>query len=558
MKKKKQIPFLWDYLMVGILPMLIVGVLLAAVSVSSLKENMREDMFTELKVAAEQVNQYFMYDVINNGTVDYEEYSDHDYIESLQANGIELTIFEGDTRFLTSLKNANGSYNEGTQASSSVYAEVKSGKDYSDDNVTINGAVYYVYYEPIYDGNGNFWGMAFAGKLASKVDSAIQGVVRKIIMLSVVAIVVLCALITLLAKKLQKTLKTLTDGLGTLKTGDVSVSFDENSFVTEFSAIGAAGNALANQLRSVVGEVVGAKDELVSSVTSVSDKTNSNADSIAQINNAVAEVADTSQAVAQNAQNMAEKAIELGNNIDRLSENVSTLQNASEEINRTNKEAAQYMDTVMKSSEESVNATNNISAKITETNEAVTQISACVQLIEELSSQTNLLSLNASIEAARAGEAGKGFAVVAEEIRKLADSSAQSAGEIKNIVTHVTGISEETVKEAERVSEIIASEQKFISDTQEKFSVLSAAVDESIEEISAINKMAKDLDGIKEELTNATNDLGAISEELGASAEEVAASCQTVASACEETQEETVKMGKMTENLAEAISFFKL
>ena len=70
--------------------------------------------------------------------------------------------------------------------------------------------------------------------------------------------------------------------------------------------------------------------------------------------------------------------------------------------------------------------------------------------------------------------------------------------------------------------------------------------------------MADTLDKIKEEMANATTDLGAISEELGASAEEVAASCQTVTDACTDTQQSTAEMRNINDDMSEAISFFKL
>ena len=216
------------------------------------------------------------------------------------------------------------------------------------------------------------------------------------------------------------------------------------------------------------------------------------------------------------------------------------------------------MQSVSASANESVAAMQSISDKIVETNTAISGISSAVQAIESIAAQTNLLSLNASIEAARAGEAGRGFAVVADEIRTLADSSAESGKEIKQIIEDVIALSNSTVEISNRVYEVVCKEQTDIETTQDKFNVLSNSVEQSISDIEQIRQMATQLDGIKSDLTSATNDLGAMSQELGASSEEVAASCQTVTTACTDTQSLTEAMSVINENMRAAIEFFKL
>ena len=372
-------------------------------------------------------------------------------------------------------------------------------------------------------------------------------------------LVVFFALIALIvARAIATPLQKIAKQTTTLSTGDTNIDTDIKSIITETIQIIEALTTLKGALKDSLGAVKESAESLTGAVADVDEKTALNVDSVSQINEAINEVAETSQSVAENAQLIADRAVTLGDNIDSLTENVTALKDASEEIAQANKEATGYMHTVMESSNESVDAVQTISEKINATNEAVKNITECVQMIEDISSQTNLLSLNASIEAARAGEAGRGFAVVAEEIRKLADSSGESAKEIKTIVESVTLLSEETVEVASRVAEIISNEQKYINDTQAKFGVLSSSVDGSIEEIGKIKKMTEALGRIKNELTSATSDLGAISEELGASAEEVSASCHTVADACTDTQARTEEMRAINDHLVSAVEFFKL
>ncbi len=390
---------------------------------------------------------------------------------------------------------------------------------------------------------------------------ALAGVIRMSnlsMLLLAASLIVWLVLVIIVANLIARPLKKISLATKILSEGNLNEEINVTSHVTETAEIINSAKILRESLRTAVGNVVENEEYLAKAVAVVNEKTAQNTDSINQISSAVGEVASTSQSVAEAAQDMAEKAMRLGENIDLISDNINNLKKSSEEINNINREASEYMNNVMQSSSESVAAVEKISEKINETNEAVYRIQDCVQMIEDISAQTNLLSLNASIEAARAGEAGKGFAVVAGEIRKLADESAQSAGEIRAIVDLVTGISGETVAEATRVANIIEGEKVYINEAQSKFTVLSKSVDISVAEIEKIDKMSRDLEDIKVKLTNATGDLGAISEELGASSEEVSASCVTVAEACAYTKTKTDEMQGIKENLEEAISVFKL
>lgn len=437
-----------------------------------------------------------------------------------------------------------------------LVAELEAGKTPTPACITYNykGKTKYAAY---YIGADN----AYIAVLTADEDDIMSGVNNTrwwTVAICLISVVLFTVLAIIVANIISKPLKKVASAITELGTGDVTVDCDAHSIIDETIRIIDSFKSLRTSLNSSMRSVKDSANVLNEAIVNVDEMTSNNVESISQINTAIGEVASTSQSVAENAQIMAEKAVELGCDVENLNDNVAKLYEESQTIREANSEATDCMKSVYSGANESVEAMKNISDKIAETNSAIGNIESAVQAIESIAAQTNLLSLNASIEAARAGEAGRGFAVVADEIRSLADSSAESAKEIKQIIENVIVMSNGTVEISNRVYEVISKEREDIEQAQEKFNVLSDSVAASITEIDLIKDITAELDKIKADLTNSTTELGAISEELGASAEEVAASCQTVTSACTDTLDSTVKMRDVNQDMGVAIDYFKL
>ncbi|MCR4960992.1 MAG: methyl-accepting chemotaxis protein [Lachnospiraceae bacterium] len=554
--KKKGLSFKALCVMIGTLPLVVVVLITTLISVRSLTSNMKEDVFTELKIASQGLREYFIYDVIANGSVDYDEYADHAYVEMLQGEGVEMTLFVDDTRFITSLKNADGSYNEGSKASDAVYAAVKSGQEYRSDSVVINGKNYYVCYLPMYDGNGNFWGMAFSGKTSEYVEQQIGKATAQLIVVGVLSFVIAFVVIFFIALKIAKALEVVSKSLDTLASGDLNADFTISSSIKEFEDLKDSGSNLQNKLSEIIGDAKNTAHRLNETATTVDGLSRNSAESTDQISRAVGELATTAQSMAETVQDANAEVINMGDIIDVITGSVETMVSLSKETSEGNAKAVEAMDILQAASDKSSESIDAIRSQIEETNDAIDHVKTATETISSISTETNLLALNASIEAARAGEAGRGFAVVAESIKKLAEESSKSADEIEEIIESITTLSQKTVAMAGEVGVLVEQQKEALADAYKQMEMTKANGVKMSEGVDTVGEQAESLAKIKEGVLNNISDLSAISEENAASSQEVSASVESIAAAVNGTKDEAENVKELSDQLTDQMSFF--
>ena len=186
------------------------------------------------------------------------------------------------------------------------------------------------------------------------------------------------------------------------------------------------------------------------------------------------------------------------------------------------------------------------------------KINEMTQEILSITSQTNLLSLNASIEAARAGEAGRGFAVVADEIRGLADSSAEAANNIQHISALVTEAVEKLAKNAEEMLQFV--DEKVMKDYDDFVEIVEQYKQDadSVDEI--LSGVAANTAGIHEtmeDMNTGINDISTAVEENAKGITNVADSAVTLVEAMSQIQKETERNQQISEKLNGEVSRFK-
>ena len=554
---KKKIKFSSMVLLIGLIPTIVATVLCVVIAGVQIRKNMEEAYIQKLQAAATSLTKNYEKQLRAKGEIEYEE--SHDFVDSLKDQDIDLTVFEGDTRFMTSLRKADGQRNEGSQAGADVYAQVKTGQDFSSHNTVINDQKYFVYYVPLYsdEAKTQFYGMGFAGSPAADVENSVNHIIFLLILAGVIVCIIASVAIVLISKKVSAPLAVIVEAAQSIAGGNITDTFEVSSGVDEFDKVVKAIDELHDNLGRAVSGIKDMAQVLEDKTGHVSSLAETSSVGTDQISQAINELAIGAQQMAESVQDVNTMVIEMGNSLGDIEENVEMLSEGSESIKAANNEASDYMIQVAKASDSSVVATREISEQIEETNAAISNIGHAVQLILSIASQTQLLALNASIEAARAGEAGRGFAVVAEEISALAQQSSDGANEIRQIADRMTKMSGETVKKAEGIALIINEEKEAIDATQSKVEVLSAEVEKAMEEIAIIRDKVESLGGVKDGIMSNVSDLSSISQENAASNEEVTASVENIAMAVSDTKDESVTISQLSHQMNELVSFFK-
>ncbi len=556
-------------LLISVLPAAILSIILALIAALNIRTGMQKEAFQGLRGVAISLQEIYEFsdpgkyvmnetnNLLKKGNLPVSEnYTIVDKIKLL--TDYDVTIFYGDMRVTTSLKNEVGVRLVGTKASEEVVqAVLMDGGEYSDSEIEINGNPYYGYYVPLQQ-DGEIIGMVFAGLPSGEVNAFI---LQKIYMIAGVSAGVLFVVLfaaLYFSMHMAGAIKKADYVIDELGRGNLKISVDEKAKKRqdEIGFMTRQLEVLVSELDRIITNVKNSSELLYNKGNSLQEMARQTSDSTDEISRAVEDVSKGAMSQAEETEKASNNVEAIGTMITEIAASMEKLERTSQEMKDANDESSVIIGELSLSNDKTTEAIRKIGEQVHTTNDSVQAIRKAVDLITSIASETNLLSLNASIEAARAGDAGRGFAVVAAEIQKLAENSNNSAVEIGRIIDRLLAESEQTVAIMDEVDAIIKEQREKLNQTKGKFKRVTEGVNSSRQEAEAIAEQTASCDEARAGVMDVIQNLSAISQENAANAEETNASMEEINATLNLLSEETRELLALSSALEKDMEFF--
>ena len=353
-----------------------------------------------------------------------------------------------------------------------------------------------------------------------------------IVIVGVISVIIGIFMSIKITKNIKAPVEKAAEQLELISKGDFTFSISKNAIARgdELGVIARAMDALLTNLKNVFNEIIGSVHSLTSAAAQLS--------SIAEEMSRTAESSSTrANSVATASEEMSQTVVDVAKNTANIAESAKKAVDTAQEGNKIVERSVGEVKEIDKTVNESARFVKSLG-------ERSVHIGEIISVINDIADQTNLLALNAAIEAARAGEQGRGFAVVADEVRKLAERTAQATSEIEEMIKAIQN-------EVTKAVEIMDNATKKV-DTGVK---LTAQAGEALKEIV---KSSNELQLMVQQIASATEEMSATSEQISKEILDIANASRDTTASSQETAQAAVSLSRIATKLDETVKFFRV
>ncbi|MBE5967347.1 MAG: methyl-accepting chemotaxis protein [Lachnospiraceae bacterium] len=381
----------------------------------------------------------------------------------------------------------------------------------------------------------------------------------KILNIAFVTIACIFAVLTsvVIAGGISSTIISLKKLVSQVAKGDLTAKFDTKR-KDEFLILSSGISSMMDSMRKLIGEVQTVGSEVSDSAGELSETSDDLLTATRDISQTIENIEQGIVQQADDTEHCLTQMNKLSGQINQVYNNTHDIEQIAENTKVIAGEGIGMINELSDKSKATADITHNVIGKVEEFEIQSKHIANFVTIINEIASQTNLLSLNASIEAARAGDAGLGFAVVASEIRKLADQSVQAANQIQGIVKETHTKIADTVDTAKQAKNIVESQTESLNRTIVAFNNINDHVKELVNNLNNVSLGIKTIENAKEDTLVAIESISAISEQTAAASEEMNATAINQLNSVELLRQSAAALASDSKKLEEVIKIFKI
>lgn len=433
-----------------------------------------------------------------------------------------------------------------------LIAEVMAGKSGS-GKIKNEGESYYVSYAPIpLKGESDSWSVITLQK-----ETAAMALVYRIMVIAVVlALFVIAVAIwvtALLARKLTRPIEAITELIGNASDGDFTVQAEEDSN-NEIGTLSRSFNKMTGKISVILTKITSITGEVVQSSGHLK-RIEEDVDSISR---AVRKISDGTEAQNEQVGQVVMREGELEEKFRQLQEKSGLLLTDAQNTILSGQNGMRSVAELKKQNEDTAKGMEEAFARIVTLEEQSQRISGILGTINEISSQTSLLALNASIEAARAGEHGRGFAVVAESIGKLASDSTAATADIEKIIQELCQDISETVANIEAMRTGVDGQIQAVDKVQETFADFGKLAEKTKESVSGMEKLVNEMYQCDQAVVSAVEQIRSISANAAELTQEVAGSLEEQLNGIRDVAKQVDNLSMVSAEMEQEMTKFKL
>ncbi|PTV93612.1 methyl-accepting chemotaxis protein [Halanaerobium saccharolyticum] len=407
-----------------------------------------------------------------------------------------------------------------------------------------------------YDQLNNSWKLIAQIPMASLLKE-IHNNRNFILIIAILCILVSIIIAGLVSKNFSVSIDKIVDSLNKVGEGKVNTKVDIIG-KDEFAVLGNSFNKMTAKITSLIKKSKDTAESVIDNSSQVNELANTSEENSILISESINSIADGAVKQAEEAQAATDMMKNLSQKIEDVNLTIENMNQLTDNIKNTSSSANTTVKSLKAKSKNAADISDKVINDIQNLNEKAQKIDSVISLIEDISEQTDLLSLNASIEAARAGDAGRGFAVVAAEIRGLAEKSSESVEVIKDIIKDITMESKKSAAEVETAKKVYLEQHQSVEKTETAFKMINQKLNQIVSYIKNLDNSVESINKYKKMSSEQIADIAAIAQESSATTEGVNSLSEKQKNSADKLTNVSEELNQIIKELEKALNLFSI